>query len=93
MHLTATLFWLKECHFGLIYKIQQGIQEARNCVPGAIGIVANIADAIVYAVVDKDSGMAILSLLSAATFGCEGIIDCQSNMRIQKLIKNKCIYR
>ncbi len=46
-----------------------GVLGLLGCVPGAIGIVANIADAIIYAVVDKDYGMAALSLLNAATLG------------------------
>ncbi len=46
-----------------------GVLGLLGCIPGVIGIVANVADAIIYAVVDKDYGMAALSIVNAATLG------------------------
>ena len=44
-----------------------------GCVPGPIGIVANLADAAVYAFVDHDYTMALISGLSAFTMGMGSI--------------------
>lgn len=44
-----------------------------GCVPGPVGVVANLADAVVYAFVDHDYTMAAISGLSALTMGAGGI--------------------
>lgn len=51
---TGTTFW----------HVVQGIL---GCVPGGVGVVANLADAAIYAFVDHDDFMASISLVGAVT--------------------------
>ena len=44
-----------------------------SCIPGPVGAVASVADAAVYFFIDKDYGMAALSLMSAASMGLGSI--------------------
>lgn len=40
-----------------------------SCIPGPVGSLASLADALVYALVDKDYGMATLCAMDAISFG------------------------
>ena len=55
--------------------IVHGLLDALGCVPGGVGIVANFANAALYAVVDHDYGMAALSLVAGVTLGASKIVS------------------
>jgi len=44
-----------------------------GCVPGPVGMVANLADAAVYALIDHDYGMAVLAMLDCASGGLSAL--------------------
>ena len=54
-----------------------------SCIPGPVGSLASLADAIVYALVDKDYGMATLCAMDAISFGLSKAAT--SLMRAKKL--------
>ena len=55
--------------------IVHGLLDALGCIPGGVGIVANFANAALYAVVDHDYGMAALSLVAGVTLGASKIVS------------------
>ena len=53
--------------------LAHGIFGILGCVPGPIGIAANVADALVYGIVDHDATGVTLSLLGALTMGAGSV--------------------
>ena len=53
--------------------LAHGIFGILGCVPGPIGIAANVADALVYGIVDHDAVGVTLSLLGALTMGAGSV--------------------
>ncbi len=53
--------------------LAHGILGILGCVPGPVGIAANVADALVYGIVDHDAVGVTLSLLGALTMGAGSV--------------------
>ena len=53
--------------------LAHGIFGILGCVPGPVGIAANVADALVYGIVDHDAVGVTLSLLGALTMGAGSV--------------------
>ena len=53
--------------------LAHGIFGILGCVPGPVGIAANVADALVYGIVDHDAAGVTLSLLGALTMGAGSV--------------------
>ena len=49
-----------------------------GCVPGPVGMVANLADAAVYALIDHDYGMAALAMLDCVSGGLSTLAKAAS---------------